>query len=178
MLNTEDRKLPKIRIEDLEIGGVYGGKGTQLSVYLGRVDTTILEYKRLDRDYWGSYSVRKKEVKNGMLWFEPYNFEDDSKIQSSFNSALSEGTTYRFKITTSHSVIKKIKKINVPQDFMEQFVPKTVQYAKSAGAQYSNNNPAYVANTYCGCSPVILMRPVGQPCVVPDELKDIMAKAF
>lgn len=178
---TEDKKLSNIPNTELEIGGIYKGKGNKSFVYFGRVDSTILTCKTDGRSSWSwrnNVTITKKELKNAMLWYEPYNFSPNKDLEKDLEEVLRIGPTYKFKVKTSHSVIKKIGnlKMSIPENIAEKIRSIGLSSIKEYNSRYTTSDEVYKIQNLCGISSTILMRKIGETIDIPQEYKDLIEK--
>jgi hypothetical protein len=183
----------------LSIGTVYETKQGERGIFLGYIQTEDLNLKwpngkstwanRSYRSYGAGYGNGQKiekptlvsrPFKKYLLWYKisTYSYvkeKIDPSLKLLTESLAKTELDYNFAINGSHSMVKEVTKIPVPEDVIEQVRLKAIEGFKSRLAHYLNQ-PTKTSNTYghqtydydieetiCNASAMCLMRVPGQP---------------
>ena len=118
--STIQKDMPKIKPDELEVGGVYRSRKGEHGIFIGYVNTTEYTHPTTKDRYTmprpkPDFNFKKTNRKKSMIFFEPYPHEDPKEA---FKELDIKETEYRFKIRKSHNFIEKVGDVKITKDFV------------------------------------------------------------
>jgi hypothetical protein len=122
---------------ELEIGGVYQAEDKGQGIFIGYVNTTLLEVVQNEDDERNKFSFKQEPIENAMLFYEIFKFETIEKSLKDISST--KDMTLQYKILSSHPYIQKVKMVELPQGIIEKLRSKTSKSIKDSILEFTGH---------------------------------------